>query len=349
MQLYFVRHGESQANILHVISNRVAHHGLTAQGRQQAVTLAKRLHSISPARIFTSPLLRAVQTASILSDSWSAPLEITEALREYDCGILEGCSDPASWQLHRQLRDAWLVDKQWHRRLEQGESFLDIQARFMPFIERLVARTSHMADTFVLVGHGGVYACMLPLILANVDFAFVLERPFPNTAYVLAESGAAGLMCLEWCGVPVSTARQPLPPHIRPAQYADAQAVLTLAKPFATSFVVDDQAFYRAFSELLTSPQAYLAVAQADRQLVGYVLGFDHYTFFANGRVAWVEELMVREPYRRQGIGQSLMQEFETWAAGRGSQLVALATRRAAAFYRALGYEESATYFRKLL
>jgi len=33
----------------------------------------------------------------------------------------------------------------------------------------------------------------------------------------------------------------------------------------------------------------------------------------------------------------------------RGNRLVGLATRRAAALYKALGYEESAVYFRKLL
>ena len=43
------------------------------------------------------------------------------------------------------------------------------------------------------------------------------------------------------------------------------------------------------------------------------------------------------------------MTAFEQHAAGRGCQLVALATRRAAAFYRALGYQESAVYFRKVL
>jgi hypothetical protein len=40
------------------------------------------------------------------------------------------------------------------------------------------------------------------------------------------------------------------------------------------------------------------------------------------------------------------MSAFEQWAAAQGC---ALATRRAAPFYRALGYEESATYFRKVL
>jgi GNAT superfamily N-acetyltransferase len=137
--------------------------------------------------------------------------------------------------------------------------------------------------------------------------------------------------------------------HIRLAQHADAAAVLALAKPFATSFVVEEQAFHQAFSALLTSPQAYLAVAETAQQLVGYVLGFEHYTFFANGRVAWVEEITVREALRRRGIGQLLMQEFEAWAVARDCKLVGLATRRAAAFYRALGYEDSATYFRKLL
>jgi GNAT superfamily N-acetyltransferase len=79
------------------------------------------------------------------------------------------------------------------------------------------------------------------------------------------------------------------------------------------------------------------------------VLGFEHLTLFANGRVAWVEELMVDESLRRQGLGRQLMDAFTEWVRSRHCRLVALATRRAAPFYQALGYEESATYFRKLL
>jgi len=50
-----------------------------------------------------------------------------------------------------------------------------------------------------------------------------------------------------------------------------------------------------------------------------------------------------------EGIGSGLMNAFEAWARLRGSKLIGLATRRAAPFYAALGYEESATFFRKLL
>lgn len=65
--------------------------------------------------------------------------------------------------------------------------------------------------------------------------------------------------------------------------------------------------------------------------------------------MVWVEELMVREDHRGQGVGRALMQAAEDWAAAHGATLVALATRRAAVFYEALGYRPSATYFSKLL
>jgi GNAT superfamily N-acetyltransferase len=136
---------------------------------------------------------------------------------------------------------------------------------------------------------------------------------------------------------------------IRQALAPDGPAVLALARAFATSFVVESAAFDRTFVELIGRPDACLRVAEADGQIAGYVLGFEHPTFFANGRVAWVEEVMVAETFRRRGVGGTLMAEFEAWAAARGARLIALATRRAAVFYRALGYEESASYFRKKL
>jgi GNAT superfamily N-acetyltransferase len=65
--------------------------------------------------------------------------------------------------------------------------------------------------------------------------------------------------------------------------------------------------------------------------------------------VGWVEEIGVNSGHRGDGVGRALMTAFEHWAAGHDCTLVALATRRAAPFYRALGYEESAVYLRKIL
>ncbi len=136
---------------------------------------------------------------------------------------------------------------------------------------------------------------------------------------------------------------------IRPATAADHDAVLALATSFATSFAVEADAFRRSWDALLADNGCALLVAGQEGVVVGYLLGFRHQTFFANGPVGWVEEVMVDDSQRRGGVGQALMQAFESWARESGCSLVALATRRADAFYRAMGYEESATYFRKLL
>jgi GNAT superfamily N-acetyltransferase len=129
----------------------------------------------------------------------------------------------------------------------------------------------------------------------------------------------------------------------------DEKAVFALVSDFATSFSVDQLSFSRSFSQVLLSADMYLAVAQSSDVIVGYVLGTAHPTFYASGHVAWVEEIMVKEAVRREGVGRLLMENFESWAKSRGCRLVALATRRAAEFYKCLGYIESATYFRKII
>jgi GNAT superfamily N-acetyltransferase len=136
---------------------------------------------------------------------------------------------------------------------------------------------------------------------------------------------------------------------VRRAKPEDKPALFLLSRALAASFVVEQSAFDQAFDELLTHPNTCLIVAKADGETIGYLLGFVHLTFFVNGRVAWIEEIMVSEAYRRQGVGRKLMEAFEAWVAEREVKQIALATRRASDFYKALGYEESAAYFRKRL
>jgi len=146
--------------------------------------------------------------------------------------------------------------------------------------------------------------------------------------------------------------------HIRSATAADAGTVARLAAELAQSFPFSPAAFDRAYPAVLAAEDACLLLAEdpgaAGREAgraepLGYLLGFWHPAFFANGPVGWVEEILVRPEYRGHGAGRALMSAFEQHAAGQGCRLVALATRRAAAFYRALGYHESAVYFRKEL
>ena len=136
---------------------------------------------------------------------------------------------------------------------------------------------------------------------------------------------------------------------VRPAEGGDLAAVAGLAAELASSFAFSPERFRASYPSLLADPGARLLLAANGGQTAGYLLGFRHLTFFANGPVGWVEEIVVRRQDRGHGAGAALVSGFEQWAGARGCALVALATRRAAPFYRALGYEESATYFRRLL
>ena len=198
MKLYFVRHGESEANILRVISNRESSFGLTALGKQQALMLADRLKEIPFKIIYSSPILRARETAEILSRSFHLRYQVTEALREYDCGILEDKSDEASWRMHAEIAEDWTLHHNHLRKPEGGESYLDIQARFLPFIENL--KREHLQDDehILLVTHGGLLQLMLPLILADIDDEFVRAHGIGHTECVIAELRSDGFVCLQW-------------------------------------------------------------------------------------------------------------------------------------------------------
>jgi len=136
---------------------------------------------------------------------------------------------------------------------------------------------------------------------------------------------------------------------IRKAVMNDMDAVLIFAGQLATSFDVEDEAFKASFRQILEMPSAQILVAERNNRLIGYLLGFEHPTFYANGSVSWVEELYVERTKRQCGVGRLLMESFEQAAKDEGGKLVALATRRAENFYQSIGYERSATYFKKHL
>jgi GNAT superfamily N-acetyltransferase len=136
---------------------------------------------------------------------------------------------------------------------------------------------------------------------------------------------------------------------IRAADAGDIDTVAYLAAMMSQSYTFDVDCFRRAYPLLVAERDAALLIAADRDRAVGYVLGFRHETFFANGPVGSVEEILVRPEVRGSGIGRLLMAAFEEWASETGCVLVSLATRRAAPFYLAIGYEESAVYLRKQL
>ena len=194
--IYFVRHGESEANLLREFSNTGIKHPLTERGRKQAQTLAEHLIDHDISRIISTPILRAQETAEILASVLNLSFETSEAHTEYDVGRFEGRRDDEAWAEYFEVLDAWLLRSEYDVRVAGGESFNEMKARFIPFVETLRNEPGNIA----MVGHNGTYRCMLPCILENVDHAFTRHNELDNTAYVVASPTENGWTCVEWCG-----------------------------------------------------------------------------------------------------------------------------------------------------
>lgn len=194
----FVRHGESEANLLHEFSNHGCKHGLTDLGIQQASLLADQMVVYPIKAIYCSPLLRAQQTADIIGKRFEIVPQPTIALIEFDTGILEGKSDEKSWAIYHDIFSDWTINRNFDRQFEAGDSFNSIQSRFLPFIQGLQREYSRKDDALLLVGHGGTFMCMLPVIMKNINFEFATSRRLSNTGMVIAEDTNEGIICRVW-------------------------------------------------------------------------------------------------------------------------------------------------------
>jgi probable phosphoglycerate mutase len=198
MRLYFARHGESEANVARSIANRGWSHPLTDLGRRQAGVLAGRLQAdlvgVAPSRIriLSSPLQRAVETGGIVALSLGRTVERTDALREADCGVMEGRGDPQAWAAHDAVESRWLAGDHTAA-IEGGECLDDLLARFVPWIDSLVREASEAPDTaIVAIGHGTLYRFVLSAVVSGPDGAPIARPELDKAEAIVTETGGSG-------------------------------------------------------------------------------------------------------------------------------------------------------------
>ncbi|MEU6192772.1 GNAT family N-acetyltransferase [Streptomyces sp. NPDC047061] len=135
---------------------------------------------------------------------------------------------------------------------------------------------------------------------------------------------------------------------IRDATPSDADDIYRLLSGFVTSYrpdrvVFDDAAFPRII-EAASDGSAEFLVAEQDSCVVGYLLAVRMPTLFAGGTILELLELTVAEPLRGRGTGSALIRAAQARAREAKDVEVTVPTRRAADFYRALGFHETAVH-----
>ncbi len=143
--LYFVRHGESEWNVLKKICGRTDI-PLTQKGREQAATTAARIVElgIRADEILCSPLQRAKVTATVIAEATGFPLREEPRLIEQHFGSFEGKSwaTPEFFAAKQQFADGH----------DGGESNLRVAQRIYNLIDDIKAS----GKTYILVAHNGI-------------------------------------------------------------------------------------------------------------------------------------------------------------------------------------------------
>jgi broad specificity phosphatase PhoE len=148
--VYLARHGESDWNA----ANRFQGHAdrpLTELGRLQAIELADALEARAPlSAIYTSPLQRAMETASIVGARLGLEPAAVDDLREVDVGAWSGLSRTEVEERFPEGFGRWLDGGEgW----EDGETYAQMAARVLRALRQIA--DSHPGDEVLVVSHGG--------------------------------------------------------------------------------------------------------------------------------------------------------------------------------------------------
>jgi broad specificity phosphatase PhoE len=164
------RHGETDWNR----EDRFQGHAdppLNTAGRKQSEELAHALAGESIARVYTSPLRRAAETAEIVSRRLGVELEHVEGLREIDVGAWTGLTRGEVAERFPASYARWL-ERAPHG-FEDGETYAQLAARVLPAVRGLIDR--HPAGSLLVVTHGGP-SRVLQAHAAGIDYAEARRR-----------------------------------------------------------------------------------------------------------------------------------------------------------------------------
>ncbi|MGE4134019.1 MAG: histidine phosphatase family protein [Bdellovibrionales bacterium] len=152
MKFYFVRHGQTEANVQRILAGSGMNHPLTPTGHEQARSLATKLNSVlqeAPVKIVSSHMLRARQTVEYLEKALDLTSTIEEDWREWHLGEWEG-------QSYEQFSHLLLGEGEPN----EGETRREFYSR----VKRAWEKT-HLAEApYLVVSHGGVWLALQDLL-----------------------------------------------------------------------------------------------------------------------------------------------------------------------------------------
>ncbi|AGC42326.1 alpha-ribazole-5'-phosphate phosphatase [Myxococcus stipitatus DSM 14675] len=139
---------------------------LAPEGHVQAQRAASLLSQVELHGLYSSPRLRALDTAKRVAEGRGVGLQVEEAFREIDFGLFEGLTYEEAERRFPSLYAEWMAHPE-QVRFPEGETFSEMRERVRAGGRALRAR--HPGQCFALVSHGGVNRTLLAEALGMAD------------------------------------------------------------------------------------------------------------------------------------------------------------------------------------
>jgi broad specificity phosphatase PhoE len=160
-RLYLIRHGATNLSAEDRFSGGTEI-DLSDEGRWQATCLANRLADDHIVAIYSSPMRRTVETASIVCQRYAFTPQMREGLREIHHGRWETMSRAEVETQYPDEYAAWQEDP-FTFAPQGGESGVMVMARALPVIREIVLK--HVGQSVAVVSHKATIRLVLCSLL----------------------------------------------------------------------------------------------------------------------------------------------------------------------------------------
>lgn len=151
--LYIMRHGKTDWNVLYKLQGRTDI-PINDEGRKMAEEVRAECAEIGFDVCYTSPLVRARETAEIALRGLDVPIISDDRLMEMCFGIYEGVENSSSIP-GSPMKDFFEHPERF-KGVENGETFEDLFSRTGEFLREVVRPELEKGKKVLIVGHGAM-------------------------------------------------------------------------------------------------------------------------------------------------------------------------------------------------
>lgn len=161
VSFWFVRHGESEGNVLGDTCPIMHDTPLTSRGRKEAEDVASYLQKekVPVSHIFTAPKGRSFETAQIIASAVGLPVVVKGGLNERNWGSWASLR----WEEASERLEAMTLDERYTFVPPEGESWKEMESRLFSTLEE-IAVESVDGENVLIVTHRGCLRAILPVL-----------------------------------------------------------------------------------------------------------------------------------------------------------------------------------------